>query len=186
MLDNIDPDNVNNFEKTSDVSYTTYDSVYPHMSVMHYRSNGLAIDASKPTIVTKDPFYQNLIGQRTSLTKADIDLLNNLYSYKSGCTCSKIEFSGLEQTHLNGVYVKDANGSLVGDKFAYAHETSANWLFYMPSFSAWLISTHLNGNTINVRAFDSAACPENVQNKWEERATEENDNVVARCVDNVS
>jgi hypothetical protein len=92
----------------------------------------------------------------------------------------------LEQTHLNGVYVKDANGSLVGDKFAYAHETSANWLFYKSSKSTWWISTYLNGSSKSVRAYDLAYCPENVEEKWEESARKENDNVVARCVDNVS
>jgi hypothetical protein len=165
------------------------------MSVMHYGPNGFAIDKSKPTIVTKDPYYQNLIGQAASLTKADNDLLNNLYSFTdeptlANCTCSRFEFSGFEQNHLNGVYVKDVNGSLVGDKFAYrniyAHETSANWLYYKRTHWTWRISTYLNGHSSAVRVKDVAFCPENVEKKWEEGGRIGDNNVIARCVDNVS
>ena len=48
---------------------------------MHYEQYSHAIDKDKPTIITKDPKYQTIIGHRAGYTKADNDLLNNLYSY---------------------------------------------------------------------------------------------------------
>ena len=194
MWDNIDPSKYNNFEKASADQWTTFGSPYPYMSVMHYSSGGFAIDKSKPTIVTKDPFYQNLIGQRASYTKADNDLLNNLYSYSdadtdlASCGCEKIEFSGLTyQSARNGVYVKDASGSLVGDRFGYAHETNGNWLYYRRSSYSWWIGGTKGGSSRGVQAPDVAYCPENVEKNWQEYSGEwqETGNVVSRCVDNV-
>jgi len=195
MWDNIDPSKYNNFEKASADQWTTFNSPYPYMSVMHYSSGGFAIDKSKPTIVTKDEFYQNLIGQRASYTKADNDLLNNLYSYSdadtdlASCTCSKIEFSGLTyQNARNGVYVKDANGGIVGDRFGYAHETNGNWLYYRRSSYSWWIGGTKGGSSRGVQAPDVAFCPENVEKDWQEYSGEwmTTGSVVSRCVDNVS
>ena len=50
------------------------------MSVMHYSSHGFSVNG-EPTIVTHDPQFQDLIGQRASYTADDIDYINLLYSY---------------------------------------------------------------------------------------------------------
>ena len=192
MWDNIDPSSYHNFDKTSADQWTIFGSPYPYISVMHYSSGG---SESTPEIVTKDPFYQNLIGARASLTKADNDLLNNMYSYSdadtdlASCTCDKIEFSGLTyQQHRNGVYVKDANGGLVGERFGYAHETNGKWLYYRRSSQSWWLGATKGGGTAGVRAPDVAYCPENVEKNWKELSGEwqETGNVVSRCVDNVT
>ena len=61
-----------------------FDSVfgtdYNYMSVMHYSSHGFSVNG-EPTIVTHDPQFQDLIGQRASYTADDIDYINLLYSY---------------------------------------------------------------------------------------------------------
>ena len=194
MWDNIDPTKYNNFEKVSADQWTTFGIPYPYMSVMHYSSGGFAIDKTKPTIVTKDPFYQNLIGQRASYTKADNDLLNNLYSYSdsdldlANCGCNKIEMKGLTyQSARNGVYVKDTNGSLSGDRYGYGHETRSDWLYYRRGSYAWFIGSTKGGSSRGVEAPDVSFCPEDIDKTWREYSGEwyETGSVVSRCVDNV-
>ena len=77
-------------------------------------SGGFAIDKSKPTIVTKDEFYQNLIGQRASYTAEDTDNINLLYSYSNSevdpnnCNCNTLEFRYFDkQDSRNGLYFID-------------------------------------------------------------------------------
>ncbi|MBN1148525.1 MAG: M12 family metallopeptidase [Anaerolineales bacterium] len=47
---------------------------YDYASIMHYPANAFAIDASKPTIISPQP-----IGQRVSLSPADIETVNKIY-----------------------------------------------------------------------------------------------------------
>ena len=52
---------------------------YDYESVLHYSSSSFAVDDDIPTIVTKDPAMQDVIGQRTHLTNCDIVRLQMLY-----------------------------------------------------------------------------------------------------------
>ena len=106
------------------------------MSVMHYSSHGFSVNG-EPTIVTHDPQFQDLIGQRASYTADDIDYINLLYSYNEDdqvrdhgqiqlyfdmvtvcrsldkekldtCTCNTVEIFGMNiQTSRNGLYFVD-------------------------------------------------------------------------------
>lgn len=71
-----------NFEKaTSDVS-TTHGVPYDYMSVMHYGKDAFT-DGTGQTIMTIDPKFQDVIGQRLEMSSSDVQELNLLYS------CSK-------------------------------------------------------------------------------------------------
>lgn len=66
------------------------------MSIMHYGRDYFAkLDTEKrhylTTIKTKDPKYQNLIGQRKYLTPSDILMVNTMY----GCP-GKYTFLGIK------------------------------------------------------------------------------------------
>ena len=53
---------------------------YDYGSVMHYPDDAFAIDEDIPTIITKDPDTQDEIGQRVTMSEADIERVQILYS----------------------------------------------------------------------------------------------------------
>ena len=59
---------------------------------MHYSSHGFSVNG-EPTIVTHDPQFQDLIGQRASYTADDIDYINLLYSYNEDDQAREIRAS---------------------------------------------------------------------------------------------
>lgn len=78
MLQNILSGTESNFNKYTANQVSHFGSHYDYGSVMHYSrtafsSNGL------DTIVTRDPAYQNIIGQRGELSTADTDRINQMY-----------------------------------------------------------------------------------------------------------
>uniref|UniRef100_T1JFF3 Metalloendopeptidase n=1 Tax=Strigamia maritima TaxID=126957 RepID=T1JFF3_STRMM len=73
---NINRTMMHNFRKESVVS--DHGVGYDMGSVMHYGIHGFSING-KNTLVTKDPFKHFLIGQRESLSFADIKLANLMY-----------------------------------------------------------------------------------------------------------
>ena len=82
--------NENNFEKVSKEESSTNGVPYDYMSVMHYGPNAFS-NGNGSTIVTKDPKYQDVIGQRMEMSPSDVLELNRLYK------CSKCrEFKGIE------------------------------------------------------------------------------------------
>lgn len=72
----------NNFEKVSEASSTTNGVPYDYMSVMHYGKNAFS-NGNGSTIITKDPQFQDVIGQRLEMSPSDVRELNLLYK------CSK-------------------------------------------------------------------------------------------------
>ncbi|CAK8678189.1 unnamed protein product [Clavelina lepadiformis] len=76
---NIDADKVYNFDKY------TYDDVddrrvpYDYNSVMHYGDTSFSNNGEK-TIVTIDPAFQDVIGQRRTFSEGDVDMINRMYS----------------------------------------------------------------------------------------------------------
>ncbi len=64
------------FEKNSNT--TTQGFGYDYYSVMHYPDWGFSSNG-KPTITTKDPAYQDVIGQRAGFSKQDIAALKVAY-----------------------------------------------------------------------------------------------------------
>merc|ERR1712141_691857 len=99
--ENMNPSVYNNFAKVEGNGWTTFDTPYNYMSVMHYSGTGFSINGEL-TIETLDPFYQNLIGQRASFTIQDTKNIEMIYQYdpndadKLSCNCESFELSGAE------------------------------------------------------------------------------------------
>lgn len=58
--------------------------IYDYGSVMHYHPKAFAIDTRVNTIVTTDPAYQDVIGQREGVSKADLLQIELIYRCSSG------------------------------------------------------------------------------------------------------
>ena len=71
-----------NFQKRSNKSTTTQGVPYDFWSVMHYGENSFS-NGNGSTILTKDPKFQDVIGQRLEVSPRDVLELNLLYK------CSK-------------------------------------------------------------------------------------------------
>ena len=77
---------------------------------MHYGAYYFSINGER-TIITKNEKYQNLIGNRATLTAKDMSYVDILYSYSdddvdfSQCKCENFDLSGF-QYHIsrNGHY----------------------------------------------------------------------------------
>uniref|UniRef100_A0A3B3HIQ8 Metalloendopeptidase n=1 Tax=Oryzias latipes TaxID=8090 RepID=A0A3B3HIQ8_ORYLA len=79
VRDNILQGNEHNFDKVgSDVS-TTHGTLYDYWSVMHYSTDAFT-NGNGPTIITIDPKFQNIIGQRLEMSYYDVLELNRLYN----------------------------------------------------------------------------------------------------------
>ncbi|KAK0426861.1 hypothetical protein QR680_009939 [Steinernema hermaphroditum] len=69
-------------------------------SVMHYGSTAFSADGMSRTLVTRDPLYQNTIGQRERLSFYDIQIINKAY-------CN--DKCGGRNQCINGGYAHPAN-----------------------------------------------------------------------------
>ncbi|KAM9723513.1 meprin A subunit beta-like [Menidia menidia] len=82
VLENVLQGRENNFRKVDSDQSTTNGVPYDYWSVMHYgkdfftNGNGL-------TIITKDPKFQDVIGQRIEMSTSDVQELNLLYKCNS-------------------------------------------------------------------------------------------------------
>lgn len=76
--DNIWPGAELNFDKYESDIVSDFDIKYDYSSVMHYGSDGFSSNG-EPTIVTNDPAYQHVIGQRVGLSRRDIEKMNRMY-----------------------------------------------------------------------------------------------------------
>ncbi|XP_019621306.1 PREDICTED: zinc metalloproteinase nas-4-like isoform X1 [Branchiostoma belcheri] len=64
----------------------TFDVPYDYLSIMHYADNEFSWNAhTLRTIETRDPAYQNIIGQRISLSFLDIKMTNQMYNCAARC-----------------------------------------------------------------------------------------------------
>ncbi|XP_063078569.1 meprin A subunit beta-like [Engraulis encrasicolus] len=79
----IDPAKSHNFDKRAVAESTLQGSKYDYKSVMHYSKTSFS-NGNGDTIVTKDPNYQEIIGQRHEMSPTDVWEVNSLY----GCTSS--------------------------------------------------------------------------------------------------
>uniref|UniRef100_A0A087XQ11 Metalloendopeptidase n=1 Tax=Poecilia formosa TaxID=48698 RepID=A0A087XQ11_POEFO len=72
----------NNFKKVGSDNSTTHGVPYDYMSVMHYGKNAFT-NGNGATIITIDPKYQDVIGQRLEMSPRDALELNLRYNCKS-------------------------------------------------------------------------------------------------------
>jgi len=75
---NIQTDHKQNFLKQTRSHADTFDLPYDYSSVMHYGEKDFSNNGQR-TIVTKDPRYQNKIGQRRGVSKGDVKLIRRMY-----------------------------------------------------------------------------------------------------------
>lgn len=68
----------NNFRKVDAEDTTTNGVPYDYWSVMHYGKNAFS-NGNGSTIITKDPRFQDIIGQRLEMSPSDVEELNRLY-----------------------------------------------------------------------------------------------------------
>uniref|UniRef100_H2MEW4 Metalloendopeptidase n=1 Tax=Oryzias latipes TaxID=8090 RepID=H2MEW4_ORYLA len=117
VRDNILQGNEHNFDKVgSDVS-TTHGTLYDYWSVMHYSTDAFT-NGNGPTIITIDPKFQNIIGQRLEMSYYDVLELNRLYNCNS--TISLNWYCGFSngtmcrmccsQSNINWEMVKQVSG----------------------------------------------------------------------------
>ncbi|CAI5663611.1 unnamed protein product [Oreochromis niloticus] len=71
-----------NFRIVGSDNSTTHGVPYDYLSVMHYGKDDFT-NGKGSTIITKDPKFQNLIGQREEMSTSDVQELNLLYKCSS-------------------------------------------------------------------------------------------------------
>uniref|UniRef100_A0A3B4U5S9 Metalloendopeptidase n=1 Tax=Seriola dumerili TaxID=41447 RepID=A0A3B4U5S9_SERDU len=75
-------ENEYNFRKVSKESSTAGGVPYDYLSVMHYSKNAFS-NGNGSTVITKDPKFQDVIGQRLEVSPSDIRELNLRYKCNS-------------------------------------------------------------------------------------------------------
>ena len=171
MWDNIQPGKENNFVMADPDAYTTYGTPYNYMSVMHYSKGGFSVNG-EPTIVTLDPFYTDLIGQRASYTAEDTENINLLYAYSDAeidpdnCKCENFEFKGFnKQNSRNGIYQIDKT-ELVGDRYSFIHENNEQFFYYRRKSYAWWVGSTNGGSSRGIESNSVEICPDNIDTPW--------------------
>ncbi|XP_071764596.1 meprin A subunit beta-like [Centroberyx gerrardi] len=82
VSENIQEGKENNFGKVSKKYSSTQGVAYDYNSVMHYGKNAFS-NGNGSTIITKDPKFQDVIGQRLEVSPDDMLKLNRLYRCES-------------------------------------------------------------------------------------------------------
>lgn len=82
---NIPPHLYYNFQKYNSRSVNNYDVPYDYKSIMHYGPKAFSVNGGL-TIKTRDPKYQNVIGNRRGLSFRDIKLANLMYQCNGHCS----------------------------------------------------------------------------------------------------
>ncbi|KAI2655267.1 Meprin A subunit beta [Labeo rohita] len=112
-----------NFEKYSENVTTTGGTPYDYFSVMHYGKNYFS-NGNGPTIITKRPEFQDVIGQRLEMSEYDVIEFNKLYkcnssiSFLDHCSfddeslcqmsvCSAADYGWKRVTSVSGINVTD-------------------------------------------------------------------------------
>lgn len=72
------PGRERNFEKAPETQATDNGVPYDYWSVMHYGKDAFS-NGNGSTIITNDPTFQDIIGQRYEISHKDILELNRLY-----------------------------------------------------------------------------------------------------------
>uniref|UniRef100_A0A3B3SNL0 Metalloendopeptidase n=1 Tax=Paramormyrops kingsleyae TaxID=1676925 RepID=A0A3B3SNL0_9TELE len=85
-LDEVLPGMGHNFNKYDDSFVTDQNTAYDYESIMHYRPYSFNKNASFPTITTKIPEFNNIIGQYLDFSALDVLRLNRMYNCSSSLT----------------------------------------------------------------------------------------------------
>ncbi|KAM9723725.1 uncharacterized protein ACNS7B_019030 [Menidia menidia] len=82
VLENVLQGKEHNFRKVDSDQSTTHGVPYDYWSVMHYGKDFFT-NGNGSTIITKDPKFQDVIGQRLEMSTSDVQELNLLYKCNS-------------------------------------------------------------------------------------------------------
>lgn len=75
---NIKPTHYHNFDKVDSRQFSNFGTPYDYYSVMHYKPYAFTRN-NRLTIIPTDFKYNNIIGQRNSLSQGDQQRINNMY-----------------------------------------------------------------------------------------------------------
>ncbi|XP_078488569.1 meprin A subunit alpha-like [Ciona intestinalis] len=146
--DNIDPDLVYNFDK---YSYEVVDNrrvAYDYNSIMHYGDTSFSTNGGK-TIITRDPAFQDVIGQRRTFSEGDVTMINRMYPcsdpLRKSYTCN------FEEEAICG-YVQDTTDQLDWSKFNVGVSDPKNFNSFVPLVD----NTHGKANKGSYMIFDTS------------------------------
>ncbi|KAL3980481.1 squalene monooxygenase [Sarotherodon galilaeus] len=102
QFENILEDYKHNFRIVGSYESTTHGVPYDYLSVMHYGKDYFT-NGKGSTVITKDPKFENLIGQRVEMSTSDVQELNLLYKCNSSIA-SKMSCGFTDRTicQMNG------------------------------------------------------------------------------------
>ncbi|GAA6220350.1 meprin A subunit beta-like isoform X1 [Lates japonicus] len=107
----------NNFRKASSESSTTHGVAYDYWSVMHYGKNAFS-NGNGSTIITKDPKFQDVIGQRQEMSPSDVLELNLRYKCNSTIAFKMYcGFSNGAMCHMNRCSQKGSGWEMVSHAY---------------------------------------------------------------------
>ncbi|XP_059195081.1 meprin A subunit beta-like [Centropristis striata] len=158
----------NNFRIVDKESSTTQGVPYDYYSVMHYGKNAFS-NGNGTTIVTKDPMFQDVIGQRLEMSPRDVKELNLLYKCNSTVafmlhcsfsskdmdhfkSCSKSGMNWLMLTTTTAGPKTDHTGLPTGGPAPRNHDHSGSYFMHastakgMMGDSAWLETQEMSPN----------------------------------------
>ncbi|XP_038606794.1 meprin A subunit alpha [Tachyglossus aculeatus] len=118
--DEILPDSEHNFVTYNDVYITDLNTPYDYESVMHYAPFSFNKNENVPTITTKIPYFNDIIGQRLDFSAIDLERLNRMYNCTSThtlldqCTFEKPNICGMIQSTRDDADWFRGNSNLLG------------------------------------------------------------------------
>uniref|UniRef100_A0A667Y5H6 Metalloendopeptidase n=1 Tax=Myripristis murdjan TaxID=586833 RepID=A0A667Y5H6_9TELE len=114
VWENIEEGKEHNFLKHTSSSTTTLGTPYDYLSVMHYDKDAFS-NGNGSTIITNQPEYQDIIGQRQDMSANDILKLRMLYNCTSAVTF--LDSCNFEDEKLCDMTFYDFNAEELGLDF---------------------------------------------------------------------
>ncbi|KAM5262903.1 meprin A subunit alpha [Ctenodactylus gundi] len=99
--DEIIPGYEHNFDTFTDTEITDLNTPYDYESVMHYAPLSFNQNANVPTITTKIPEFNDVIGQRLDLSALDLQRLNRMYNCTT--TLTLLDHCDFEKSNICGM-----------------------------------------------------------------------------------
>ncbi|XP_018410803.1 PREDICTED: meprin A subunit beta-like [Nanorana parkeri] len=104
----IQPGKEHNFQAYDDRTVSSLNVPYDYTSVMHYSKNAFQID-NAPTVIPKNPQYNNIIGNQMDFGESDVLKLNRLYNCSSSLTF--LDSCSFERDDICGMLQSSSNTS---------------------------------------------------------------------------
>ncbi|XP_006776481.1 PREDICTED: meprin A subunit alpha [Myotis davidii] len=99
--DEIIPDHQHNFNTYDDNFITDLNTPYDYESLMHYAPFSFNKNVSVPTITTKIPEFNSIIGQRLDFSAIDLERLNRMYNCTT--THTLLDHCAFEKANICGM-----------------------------------------------------------------------------------